>query len=75
MMTDVAGTPELSGPELEDHCPGNSFEFLGPARTTSSRSDYIPSTCALTYRDCSGSEIGLTASARIGTVAVSPMRH
>ena len=28
MMTDVAGTPELSGPELEDHCPDNSFEFL-----------------------------------------------
>ena len=28
MMTNVAGTPELSGPELDDHCPDNSFEFL-----------------------------------------------
>ena len=27
VMTDVAGTPELSGPELEHHCPDNSFEF------------------------------------------------
>lgn len=28
MMTDVTGTPKLSGPELEDHCTDNSFEFL-----------------------------------------------
>ena len=28
VMTEVAGTPTLSGPELEDHCPDNSFEFL-----------------------------------------------
>ena len=27
-MTDVTGTPRLSGPELEDHCPDNSFEFF-----------------------------------------------
>ena len=28
VMTDVQGTPELSGPELEAHCPDNSFELL-----------------------------------------------
>ena len=27
LMTDVTGTPQLSGPELEDHCPENSFEL------------------------------------------------
>lgn len=27
LMTDVVGTPELSGPELEDHAPANSFEL------------------------------------------------
>jgi hypothetical protein len=26
-MTDVAGTPELSGPELLDHSARNSFEL------------------------------------------------
>jgi hypothetical protein len=28
LMTDVAGTPTLSGPEAEDHNPNNSFELL-----------------------------------------------
>ena len=28
LMTDVTGTPNLSGPELEEHCPDNSFELL-----------------------------------------------
>jgi 8-oxo-dGTP diphosphatase len=28
LMTDVEGTPELSGPELDAHGPGNSFELL-----------------------------------------------
>jgi len=28
LMTDVTGTPQLSGPELEAHCPENSFEFV-----------------------------------------------
>jgi 8-oxo-dGTP diphosphatase len=28
VMTDVEGTPQLSGPELEDHSPDNSFELL-----------------------------------------------
>lgn len=32
MMTDVVGTPQLSGPELDDHCPDNSFEFLWAAK-------------------------------------------
>lgn len=27
LMTDVVGTPELSGPELEAHAPDNSFEL------------------------------------------------
>jgi ADP-ribose pyrophosphatase YjhB (NUDIX family) len=27
LMADVSGTPQLSGPELEDHCPENSFEL------------------------------------------------
>jgi len=31
LMTDVVGTPQLSGPELDDHCPDNSFEFLWAA--------------------------------------------
>ena len=28
IMTDVTGTPRLSGPELADHHEDNSFEFL-----------------------------------------------
>lgn len=28
LMGDVTGTPQLSGPELEDHCPENSFELI-----------------------------------------------
>ena len=28
LMTDVTGDPCLSGPELDDHSPDNSFEFL-----------------------------------------------
>ncbi len=28
VMADVHGTPELSGPELEAHCPENSFELI-----------------------------------------------
>lgn len=32
MMTDVVGTPQLSGPELVDHCPDNSFEFVWAAK-------------------------------------------
>jgi ADP-ribose pyrophosphatase YjhB (NUDIX family) len=28
LMTDVSGTPRLSGPELDDHAPDNSFEFV-----------------------------------------------
>ena len=28
LMTDVEGTPELSGPELEAHGPDNSFELV-----------------------------------------------
>jgi 8-oxo-dGTP pyrophosphatase MutT (NUDIX family) len=28
LMTDVQGTPRLSGPELEAHSPGNSFELM-----------------------------------------------
>jgi 8-oxo-dGTP diphosphatase len=28
LMADVEGTPELSGPELEEHSPQNSFELL-----------------------------------------------
>jgi 8-oxo-dGTP diphosphatase len=31
LMTDVTGTPQLSGPELEDHCPENSFELIWAA--------------------------------------------
>ena len=27
LMTDVRGTPELSGPELQEHCAENSFEL------------------------------------------------
>jgi ADP-ribose pyrophosphatase YjhB (NUDIX family) len=27
LMTDVAGTPRLSGPEADDHRPANSFEL------------------------------------------------
>jgi ADP-ribose pyrophosphatase YjhB (NUDIX family) len=32
LMTDVSGTPRLSGPELEDHRPDNSFELLWATR-------------------------------------------
>ena len=28
VMADVEGTPRLSGPELEDHGPDNSFELM-----------------------------------------------
>ena len=28
VMTEVEGTPRLSGPEAEAHCPDNSFELL-----------------------------------------------
>ena len=28
LMTDVMGTPRLSGPELEEHGPDNSFELM-----------------------------------------------
>lgn len=28
LMTDVEGTPRLSGPELEAHSPSNSFELM-----------------------------------------------
>jgi len=28
LMADVEGTPRLSGPELEEHCPDNSFELM-----------------------------------------------
>lgn len=28
VMTDVEGTPQLSGPELEAHAPDNSFELM-----------------------------------------------
>jgi len=28
LMTEVVGTPELSGPELEEHGPDNSFELM-----------------------------------------------
>jgi 8-oxo-dGTP pyrophosphatase MutT (NUDIX family) len=28
VMTEVQGTPELSGPELEAHSPDNSFELM-----------------------------------------------
>lgn len=28
LMTDVEGTPELSGPELDAHSPDNSFELM-----------------------------------------------
>lgn len=28
LMTDVEGTPRLSGPELEAHAPDNSFELM-----------------------------------------------
>ena len=28
LMTNVTGTPRLSGPELKDHSPENSFELL-----------------------------------------------
>lgn len=28
LMSEVEGTPELSGPELDAHCPNNSFELL-----------------------------------------------
>lgn len=28
LMTDVEGTPRLSGPELEAHSPANSFELI-----------------------------------------------
>jgi 8-oxo-dGTP pyrophosphatase MutT (NUDIX family) len=28
LMTDVQGSPSLSGPELEDHRPDNSFDLL-----------------------------------------------
>lgn len=31
LMTDVTGTPILSGPELEDHSPENRFELLWAA--------------------------------------------
>jgi ADP-ribose pyrophosphatase YjhB (NUDIX family) len=32
LMTDVTGTPRLSGPELAEHCPQNSFELLWAGR-------------------------------------------
>lgn len=28
LMTDVTGVPRLSGPELDDHSPANSFELM-----------------------------------------------
>jgi 8-oxo-dGTP pyrophosphatase MutT (NUDIX family) len=28
LMADVVGEPRLSGPELQDHCADNSFEFM-----------------------------------------------
>lgn len=28
LMADVTGTPQLGVPELEDHCPENSFELV-----------------------------------------------
>jgi ADP-ribose pyrophosphatase YjhB (NUDIX family) len=28
LMADVVGEPQLSGPELQDHCADNSFELM-----------------------------------------------
>lgn len=32
LMADVSGTPQLSGPELEDHSPDNHFELMWAGR-------------------------------------------
>ena len=34
VMTDVEGSPALSGPELAAHAPDNSFELRGPVPRT-----------------------------------------
>jgi|SRR5882724_9802072 len=32
LMADVTGTPRLSGPELAEHCPSNSYELRWAGR-------------------------------------------
>lgn len=42
LMTDVEGTPALSGPELEAHGPDNSFELMWAGTDDFARLDLEP---------------------------------
>jgi hypothetical protein len=41
-MTGVTGEPRLSGPELDDHCPENSFELMWAATADFAALNLVP---------------------------------
>jgi ADP-ribose pyrophosphatase YjhB (NUDIX family) len=64
MMTNVAGTTELSGPELEDHCPDNSFEFLWASKDDFEPLGLHPEPISAS-RELSGQEAGDAGTATV----------